>query len=153
MQDQSHRSLEEEFEIFRTVCKERGIKVTPQRLEIFRAVIGAQYHPSAEDVYNCVKDRQPNISLDTVYRTLATFEACGIVSRVQLSEDKTRFDPNRNLHHHIFCTVCKSITDFCWTNFDNVELPPEVPEWGCPKTRHVQIRGICSQCLRRSNKA
>ncbi|MGO9737967.1 MAG: Fur family transcriptional regulator [Desulfomonilaceae bacterium] len=151
-QDQSHQSPEEEFRLFRIVCKEQRIKVTPQRLEIFRAVIAAQDHPSAEDVYNRVKNRLPAISLDTVYRTLATFESGGIISRVWFCEDKTRFDPNCKPHHHLFCTVCKSLTDFYWANFDDADLPPEIPEWGCPETKHVQIRGICSHCSRERNK-
>ena len=152
-QDQSQQLTEEEFGFFKTLCKERRIKVTPQRMEIFRAVINAHDHPSADDVYNRVKDRLPVISLDTVYRTLATFESGRIISRVSFCEDKTRFDPNLKPHHHLFCTVCKSLTDFYWPDFDNTGLPPEISKWGCPKTRHVQIRGICSHCHRERNKA
>lgn len=145
-QDKSNQSPEEQFRLFRTLCKEKGIKVTPQRLEIFRTVIAADDHPSAEDVYELVRKNLPAVSLDTVYRTLATFEICGIISRVSFCEDKTRFDPNTKPHHHLFCTVCKSITDFYWASFDEAYLPPEIPEWGHPETRHVQIRGICSRC-------
>lgn len=151
--DQSHQATDDEFKLFRRVCKDQRIKVTPQRLEIFRAVIAANDHPSADDVYNRVKDRLPAISLDTVYRTLATFESGGIISRVSFCEDKTRFDPNRKSHHHLFCTVCRSLTDFYWTDFDNADLPPDIPEWGCPETKHVQIRGICSNCSSEKNKA
>ena len=146
-------TAEDEFELFRKVWKERGIKITPQRLEIFRVLMESQYHPSAEDVYNRVKNLLPTISLDTVYRTLATFESCGIISKIQFSEDKARFDPNPNPHHHVFCAICKSLTDFYWANFENLDLPPEITEWGCPEIKHVHIRGICSKCLSKGIKA
>lgn len=90
----THRFPEEEFIAFRKVCKEHGIKVTHQRLEIFREVIRDHDHPSAEDIYSRVKDRLPCISLDTVYRNLAAFESYGFIGRVQIV-DKIRFDPNR----------------------------------------------------------
>lgn len=145
-QDESRRLSNEELDLFRTVCKERGIKVTPQRLEIFREIMRAHDHPSADDIYSRVKDRLPSISLDTVYRTLSTFESCGLISRVQFLEDKTRFDPNRRNHHHMFCTVCKGLRDFYWVDFDNAEFPSEILQWGRPQTRHVQVRGVCSKC-------
>jgi Fur family peroxide stress response transcriptional regulator len=136
----------EKIALFRTVCREQGIKVTPQRLEIFLEIVRARDHPSAEDVYTRVKTRLPTISLDTVYRTLATFERCGLVAKVQFLEDRLRFDPNLETHHHLFCSECKSILDFSWPDFDEAALPREVNEWGRPKTRHVHIRGICAAC-------
>lgn len=132
--------------LFRRVCRERGIKVTPQRLEIFFEIVRAKDHPSAEDVYDRVKTRLPTISLDTIYRTLATFERCGLVAKVQFLEDRLRFDPNMETHHHLFCSECKSIVDFLWSDFDKAALPREVAHWGRPETRHVYIRGICAAC-------
>jgi Fur family transcriptional regulator, peroxide stress response regulator len=150
--DKSRRLSDEEFDLFRKVCKERGIKVTPQRTEIFREIMRAHDHPCAEDIYTLVKDRLPSISLDTVYRTLSTFESCGLISRVQFLEDKTRFDPNRRHHHHMFCTVCRSLTDFYWPDLDNAELPSEVSRWGRTQTTHLQVRGECSKCSRERNR-
>jgi Fur family peroxide stress response transcriptional regulator len=150
--DKRDEFSEEEFNAFRKVCKERGIKVTPQRLEIFREVMKAQDHPSAEDIYKRVKDRLPSISLDTVYRTLAALESFGLIGRVPIV-DKTRFDPNRKLHHHLVCTVCKGLTDFYWAEFDRLEPPLDISEWGHPETRHVQIMGICSKCAKKKRKS
>jgi len=150
--DKGHPFLEEEFNAFSKVCKEQGIKVTPQRLEIFREVMRAHDHPSAEDIYNRVKDRLPSISLDTVYRTLAAFESYGLVGRVPIV-DKTRFDSNRKVHHHLVCIVCKSLTDFYWAEFDQLEPPLDISVWGHTETRHVLIRGICSKCTEEGRKS
>ena len=55
---------------FKATAKARGIKLTPQRLEIFREVASSLEHPDAETVYRAVHARMPTVSLDTVYRTL-----------------------------------------------------------------------------------
>ena len=151
-QDKRDQFSEEEFSAFRKVCKEGGIKITPQRLEIFREVMKAHDHPSAEDIYKRVKRRIPSISLDTVYRTLTAFESYGLIGRIPIV-DKTRFDPNRKLHHHLVCAECKGITDFYWAEFDQLEPPLDISEWGHPETRHVQIRGICSKCAQKRRKS
>jgi Fur family peroxide stress response transcriptional regulator len=140
-----HELLENEFEVFRRVCQEQGIKVTPQRFEIFKEIMRATDHPSAEDIYKRVRDRLPSISLDTVYRTLTALEGYGIIARIQIV-DKTRFDPNLKIHHHLICSVCKSLTDFYWPDFDDLTPPPGIAGWGHPETKHVQIMGICSKC-------
>lgn len=134
---------------FKRVCSDWGIKVTPQRLEIFFEISRSRDHPSAEDLYDRVKTRLPTISLDTVYRTLATFERCGIVMKVQFLEDRLRFDPNMQTHHHLFCTDCRNIVDFSWPDLDKAPLPREVTEWGRPESRQVSIRGVCRACSKK----
>jgi Fur family peroxide stress response transcriptional regulator len=144
----SLKSLREKrIELFRKVCKEQGIKVTPQRLEIFLEVMDADDHPSAEDLFRRVRRRMPTITLDTVYRTLSTFDKQGLIAKVHLFEDKTRFDPNTNRHHHLVCTKCRSVMDFYWPAIDAVGLPPEAAGWGKAESKHVQVRGLCSKCL------
>ena len=141
------RLREKKIELFRKVCKKQGIKVTPQRLEIFLEVIDADDHPSAEDLFRRVRRRMPTISLDTVYRTLGTFDQQGLIAKIHFLEDKARFDPNTNHHHHVVCTKCKSVTDFYWPEIDAVGLPPQTEGWGRVDSKHVQLNGLCSKCL------
>ena len=143
----SKRLTEQRIELFRRVCKEQGIKVTPQRLEIFLEIMDADDHPSAEEVFSHVRKKMPTISLDTVYRTLSTFDKYGLIDRVHFFEGKTRFDPNTKHHHHLVCTRCQSVMDFYWPEIDVAELPPETEGWGRVENKHVQVRGLCSKCL------
>jgi len=126
--------------------------MTPQRLEIFREVARAQDHPSAEQVYKRVKPKMPNISLDTVYRTLATFEQCGLLSKLIVFEDHTRFDPNTSAHHHMVCTECRKVYDFSWPVFEKLELPRRARGWGIINDRQVQLMGLCKECLNRRER-
>ncbi|MHC4945619.1 MAG: Fur family transcriptional regulator [Planctomycetota bacterium] len=133
---------------FIELCRSAGIKVTHQRLEVFRALVKSDSHPSAEEVFDEVKKRIPFISLDTVYRTLATLEQQGVLTKIQLGT-RTRFDPNREMHHHFICTECHTIQDFRWPRFDDLKAPPRMKAWGEVRTKYVELRGICKACLAR----
>jgi len=65
--------LEEKMRQFQVRCKAAGLKITPQRIEIYRELLLTDEHPSAEMMYEKVRKTLPNISLDTVNRTLLTF--------------------------------------------------------------------------------
>ena len=144
--------MRKQVELLRKLCSEHGMRLTTQRLGIFRVIEKAKDHPSAYDVYKRIRSRHPITSHDTVYRTLDTFAEWGLVDRVEFLDAKIRFDPNTKPHHHYICTACGGIRDFYWNDFDEVDLPPEVGEWGQPKTRHAQIKGVCAECLKKRNK-
>jgi Fur family peroxide stress response transcriptional regulator len=145
-------SREKKIRFLRRICKQHGIKVTPQRMEVFLEIIEAADHPSAEQVFERVRTRLPTISLDTVYRTLSTFDRLGLISKVYFVDDRTRFDPNTTHHHHLVCTICKNVMDFQWPELDNAHLPSESEGWGEPSTKLLQIMGTCSKCLSKSVK-
>ena len=145
--ERDKKAREKKISFLRSICKQHRIKVTPQRMEVFLEIIEATDHPSAEQVYERVRTRLPTISLDTVYRTLSTYDRIGLISKVYFVDDKTRFDPNTMHHHHLVCTICKDVMDFQWPELDEARLPPETESWGEPSTKLLQIMGICSNCL------
>ena len=132
---------------FEKICRDHGLKLTHQRIEILRVLASYAEHPSAEKIYKRLVSKFPTLSLDTVYRTLFTFEKLGIISRVQVLDDRGRFDANLTPHHHMICTKCKSIIDFYWPTFDEIELPLETKKWGRIKSKQVELRGTCDSCI------
>jgi len=132
---------------FREMCAKAGIRATHQRLEVLREIVCATDHPTVDDVYRRVRKRVPSISLDTVYRTLATFEKHDVVRRLQVLEDPVRYDGRGTRHHHLVCTRCGCITDLEWPAFDGVGLPRAAARWGTVKTKQVQLEGLCAKCL------
>jgi len=145
--------LQEKLKKFEQLCRENGIKLTHQRMEIFREVVSSDSHPSVEEIYNKLKSKLPMISLDTVYRTLSTFENIGIISKVSVSDNKGRFDSNLIPHHHLLCTRCKGILDFYWPTFDTIKVPSKAKKWGKILSKQVELRGICEDCLKRDQKS
>ncbi len=143
-------SFQEKLRIFQRLCRENGIKLTPQRLQIFREIAMDKSHPSAEDVYMRLERRMPTISRDTVYRTLATFERLGVIAKLQALDHRGRYDPNVAPHCHLVCTKCKTIQDFYWASFDKTEVPPETKKWGVVDSKYLELRGICKKCLKKN---
>ncbi|MGB9616781.1 MAG: Fur family transcriptional regulator [Desulfomonilaceae bacterium] len=152
MSNNHSQSRDAKIEAFRQACRTHGIKVTPQRIEIWLQVADSKIHPTAEDVFEAVRKKLPTISLDTVYRTLNTLAECGLIAKVYIIHDRTRFDPNVTHHHHLVCVECKGIADFQWPEFDDARLPQTVERWGQPDSKHIQVIGICAQCLAKRGK-
>jgi Fur family peroxide stress response transcriptional regulator len=133
---------------FKDICRTAGIKVTHQRLEIFRILAEARGHPAAEDVFEQARAKIPTISLDTVYRTLATLEQHGVLAKVLVGA-RIRYDPNTDVHHHFVCTECRIIEDFYWPAFDRKPLPPKVRRYGRITARRVELKGVCPACVKK----
>ncbi|MBU0508956.1 transcriptional repressor [bacterium] len=141
--------IEERLQKFQEACRARGLKITPQRLEIFRELASTKEHPSAEDIFERIRVRMPTVSLDTVYRTLSTLNETGIVSRVEVLDDRCRFDANTERHHHFVCVRCKRVVDFEWPGFDHLQIPEELRGVGVIHQPHAELRGVCHACLRK----
>ena len=130
---------------FEHTCHERGLRVTPQRTEIFREVIRHAEHPSAEEIFTRIRNRMPSTSLDTVYRTLNSFAELGLVVRFQALDGRYRYDINLDKHHHLVCRNCHQVMDFAWPAIDR--LPTPTPHgWENLEVQHVQLLGICASC-------
>ena len=99
------KSPDELTEAFRR----QGLKVTPQRQCIFRALHDNPEHPSAESVYELVRAEMPTISLRTVYQTLNDLAAMGELRQLDLGTGSARFDPNLDAHHHLVCDRCGKV--------------------------------------------
>lgn len=131
-------------------CRDKKLKITPQRLEIFRELVFFDGHPSADEIFARIRERMPTMSVDTVYRTLAMLQQAGVLAKVEVLDDLGRFDMNLDPHHHFVCTRCHKVEDFYWPDFDGMAIPEEVRQWGEINRPHVEVRGICRACLRAS---
>ncbi len=139
--------MQEKLDNFERVCREAGLRVTHQRIEIFRELSECKDHPSAEALYKRMQKKMPTLSQDTVYRTLATFEEYGLITRVQTVEQQARFEAEMDPHHHLICSRCKEIIDFTWEGFDESDLPNEIAGWGKIQRKNVVLHGVCAKCM------
>lgn len=137
----------EQRALLEEVCKNAGLRLTHQRLEIYRELVTACDHPSAETLHQRLRKRIPTLSLDTVYRTLATLAEQGLIKRVETLESQARFEATSRRHHHLICRKCGKIADFQWPDIDSAMLPQEISEWGRIDLKNVVIHGICQKCL------
>jgi Fur family peroxide stress response transcriptional regulator len=131
---------------FEEVCRSAGVKITHQRMEIFRCVAQSGRHPDAQAVFRGVRKRVPTISLDTVYRTLWLLTDLGLIATLGPPRDSARFDANLSQHHHFVCRRCGLISDFYSDSFDELPLPEAVSAIGLVERTHVEAKGVCRAC-------
>jgi len=99
-----------------TECKNKliakGLRVTPQRLSIFGAIIKLNNHPTADDVIVFIKKNHPNIATGTVYKVLDSLVENGLVKKVKTEKDIMRYDAVMENHHHLYCSESDKIADY-----------------------------------------
>lgn len=121
-----------------------GMRLTRQRLAIYRELKSRYDHPDVEHLFRAVKPRVPRISLFTVYRTMNALESAGMVWRVATWRGHARYDANVDVHAHFLCEKCGRIDD---VEAGAVSLPPPPAESGAEIRRvDVMLSGTCGAC-------
>ncbi len=142
--------LKERMNAFQAKCREAGLKVTPQRMAVYKVLIESKQHPSAEMVFRKVREVIPNISLDTVNRTLLTLARIGAAFIVEGSGDVKRFDGCLETHQHFKCIKCRRIFDFHYKPFDNIPVPKSISRKFTVLRKTVYLEGICDLCAKKN---
>ena len=138
------------MDIFYRISKENGLKITPQRTAIYQELLKAKDHPSADIIYRRLVKKIPNISFDTVNRTLATFSKIGIANVVEGYGQPKRYDPNIDTHHHFRCIQCNNIIDFHNKTYDAITVPQEIQKQFTVWNKKVVLEGLCNKCKKKT---
>jgi Fur family ferric uptake transcriptional regulator/Fur family peroxide stress response transcriptional regulator len=138
-----NRDLDQELA---AALRERGQRVTSQRLVINRALREADRHLTAEEVLAAVSDQLPNVSLPTVYATLDLFGSLGIVRRVSAGGGAVLYDPRGEPHHHLVCRNCGKVEDL----EQKLDLGPALRaaerSGFAADDAELVVSGLCSDC-------
>lgn len=136
------------FDVYHRKSREHGLKITPQRTAIFEELLKAKDHPSAEDIYKKIVKKIPNVSLDTVNRTLVTFAKIGMIRVVEGYGQAKRYDPDLGSHHHFRCVNCGRIIDFHNEAYDRLAVPADITRQFKVTGKKVVLEGLCGRCNR-----
>lgn len=137
------------LEPLREALSAAGLRLTPQRAEVYREMVRGGGHPGASEVHEAVRRRLPSISLDTVYRTLWKLVELGLLRPLVTTGDRIRFDAVAEPHHHFVCVRCGRTFDFTSRELDDLEIPEAARRLGSVWDAHLEARGICRRCLRK----
>jgi Fur family peroxide stress response transcriptional regulator len=138
---------------FIDTCRRHKLKITPQRVAVYREVMQSRQHPTANMIFSTIKLAFPNISFDTVNRTLMTFAEIGVVDVVEGFGGPKRFDPDTNAHHHLHCTACGRINDFKYEGYAQLDVPEAISRTFTVTSMRVVLKGICEACNRHSSSS
>lgn len=126
--------------------KEKKLKLTPQRIAVYKFLKGTTEHPSAEAVYEAIKEDYPTMSLATVYKALKTLTEVNLVQEINVGEGNFRYDGNTCSHPHIHCLRCGKVDDISGINF--CSLNDEIKEHTDYEvlSNQVYFFGLCKDC-------
>jgi Fur family peroxide stress response transcriptional regulator len=139
--------IETRLQQFESLCRERGLPLTVQRRDILKAVLERDDHPSADQVYESVKDRIPGLSRTTVYRVLETLVGLGVIRRLHHPGASARFDGNMDRHHHLVCKDCNRVIDIVSKSLDDLRLTPSQRQGFEIEDYSVHFTGVCAECM------
>lgn len=135
-----------EIEKITQKLKQANLKITPQRVAILEELIDNYDHPTADAIYQKIKPKLPNISFDTVNRTLIVFAQTGVIKTAEDLGGAKRYDPMTEPHHHFHCVRCNKIIDFTNEEYNKIKLPESITNKHQVLGQKIVLDGICQNC-------
>ena len=124
--------------------REAGLKITPQRMAVVECLIGDVTHPTANELYERLRERFPSMSVATIYNTLSALDAIGRCRRLDLG-GPSRFDPNVQVHDHALCERCGAMRDIDRPSEPAQPALQALPGFMVERVERI-YRGVCAQC-------
>ena len=128
------------------ILKEKGLKVTPQRLAVYSVLAGTKSHPSAEDIHKTLIADNPSISLATVYKTLDSFKNAGLIKELNFCFEHSNYDADTSNHQHIVCVKCHRVFDVSVKPDYSLRSMAEAESGFEISDEQIVFYGLCPDC-------
>lgn len=141
-------STSESSRSWKSVLREQGNRLTPQREVVLQAVeqLG---HATADDIHRVVADQAPTLNLSTIYRTLTLLEELGVIQAVKLADRSTVYHSKAiPAHVHLVCSRCGGVTDALPDDFGALALTLVRTYGFDADLDRLVISGTCRDCRR-----
>lgn len=104
-------------------------------------------HPTAEYLYAILKEKEPNISLATLYRNLNQLAENDIIKKIDGLESSSHYDHNTHEHYHFICDKCKRVYDISADVAPDIVQKAEQQTGFLIKKHDIVFNGLCRECL------
>ena len=124
--------------------KDKGLKITPQRIAIVE-LLSEYGHLSIAKLYELVKEKFPSISLATIYKNVNTMVMSGYLKEVKIIGEDSRYELNFGDHAHLFCKNCGKVEDI---DLDDTMLQKEIAQKTTfeVESSFLVFYGYCEDC-------
>ena len=121
-------------------------RYSKQRELVLKTVMDNLIHPTAQEIYNMTREKDPTISMGTVYRNLNLLAEQGKILRIKVPGGADRFDGTIAPHNHAVCTRCGMVMDYDYSFDDLNRSLLEKSGFKCEEL-NITVRGTCKNCL------
>lgn len=128
------------------------MKYSKQREALLTLLRSTRSHPSADWLYENLREEFPNISLGTVYRNLAVLADNGEIIKIRTSSNKEHFDGFVHKHHHFVCRGCDKIMDVSIDGIENAEKQAAQKLQATVEDSSLVFYGLCRECSKKQLK-
>jgi Fur family peroxide stress response transcriptional regulator len=127
--------------------KEAGLRLTPQRLAVYRHLVGVTTHPTAQQVYEALSPEHPSLSLATVYNTLETLVGLGVVNALGTAgDDAVHYDGDISPHVNLACINCHRVIDLPSQHVSAIQQEVSAHSGYQLLGARVMYYGVCPAC-------
>lgn len=140
-----------EREQFLTYMRDRGLRVTSERLALFDEIYRQHGHIDAEQLLEALKESGHKISRATVYRNLDLLVDCGLVRKQRLGRNRYLYEHIHagQSHDHLVCTQCGRVVEFVSPGITALQTRICQAHGFSPDHHQLQIQGLCNDCAER----
>lgn len=144
-------------EKFKEMLKEKGLKVTNQRLVVLKVLAEHKdRHMTAEEIYDLVRNEFRDIGIATVYRTVQLLLEMKLIDRIELNDGYVRYEighqffcDTKHYHHHLICKECGKIISFDDDLLEDLEKYIEETLGFCVLDHELKLYGKCKDCIQK----
>ena len=133
--------------------RQAGMRWTQQRETLLDVIEHAKGHQDADGLYRLARERDPRLSLSTVYRTLGVLKRHGLVDELHLSEEHHHYEPvpvpGAEQHYHFVCSSCGEVTEFTGGAVNRLRDELRREHGFVVHSVDLDVSGLCSRCAAR----
>lgn len=136
------------------ILREKGVKVTKQRLLVLEVLSANKgHHLTAEEIFDLVRSDSPTIGLATIYRVILLLTELHLVDRINLNDGYTRYEigdigenETKHHHHHLICLSCGEVFSFEGDLLETLESSIETTTGFKVVDHELKFYGYCKEC-------
>jgi len=123
---------------------EKEIRLTPQRINVYKYILENKTHPTIDAVYHALKEGNPSLSKTTIYNIVEVLEKAKLIRIIRIADGDVRLDGDMENHAHFYCKDCEKIIDI---HSENLVIPPALDGYRIDEY-DIYASGICPTCIK-----
>ena len=128
------------------ILKAKGMKITPQRLEVYRAFTGPEEHPTATEIYEKVRQQMPTLSFATIYQSLGFFCRLHLLQTIDVGDGVMRYDVEPRPHPHFRCEQCGKVFNLDFAYHKHLDQDVAKKTGFTIRCHQTYFLGTCREC-------